>query len=489
MVTYVLITLVVILPIITWIITKKKISKEVVKHGTLSSEISKLKEKAKELKKDFATVSQEFETKSKEFADLDKRTTHLQELELTSEELQQQIDEKKENFSSMKNEIEESSTRYTELQVSLQELKAEIDLFNRIKDFIDFGIYEEPEYMFETSERFKFELQKIRDKQKELIKDNKAIEIPDGISISGSSKTGSSVLNGQAKLMLQALNLECDYLISKVKTSNFPTTLERIEKSAARIENLSASALCGITDDYIKLKFEECKINYQYQLKLKEEKEEQKLIREQMKEEAKAIKEYEIEIAKAEKEEHMFQKLLLKAREQLKTSGDLDKPDLELKISMLEEQLKDAEERRQRAVSMAEQTKKGHVYVISNIGAFGEEVYKIGLTRRLEPLDRVKELSGPSVPFKFDVHAIIYSDDSPALETHLHREFNNRKVNVVNSRKEFFNVSLDEIIKAVENTDGKVVYYRKEPLAEEYFDTLRLMGTFDSKDDTYETNN
>ena len=131
-------------------------------------------------------------------------------------------------------------------------------------------------------------------------------------------------------------------------------------------------------------------------------------------------------------------------------------------------------------MSMAQQTKAGHVYVISNIGSFGENIYKIGMTRRLEPLDRVKELGDASVPFTFDVHALIYSDNAPELENKLHKEFDRQKVNLVNNRREFFNVSLNEIEKIVhENNDE--IEFTKIAEAKEYRESQRIRATFNNE--------
>ena len=137
-------------------------------------------------------------------------------------------------------------------------------------------------------------------------------------------------------------------------------------------------------------------------------------------------------------------------------------------------QLAEAEAKEQRAKSMAQQTRKGHVYVISNIGSFGENVYKIGLTRRLEPMDRVKELGDASVPFSFDVHAMIYVEDAPALESALHREFTHKRVNAVNLRKEFFTIDLESIKEAVNKIAGVDADFNMTVLAEEYYESKRL---------------
>jgi len=231
--------------------------------------------------------------------------------------------------------------------------------------------------------------------------------------------------------------------------------------------------------EYVELKYKECQLQYQNKLKKQEEQDEQRLIREQIREEQKAIKEYERAINQAEKEEKMYRELLEKARAELNKVSEADRIITEQKISELEKQLAEAEAKEERAKSMAQQTRKGHVYVISNIGSFGENIYKIGLTRRLEPLDRVKELGDASVPFLFDVHAMIYVEDAPALESALHRKFTANRVNAVNMRKEFFNTDLLSIKEAVEEIAGLEAEFQMTSIAEEYYETRRLRGQND----------
>ena len=142
--------------------------------------------------------------------------------------------------------------------------------------------------------------------------------------------------------------------------------------------------------------------------------------------------------------------------------------ELEAKLGLLEQDRKNVLDREQN-------TRAGFVYVISNIGSFGENVYKIGMTRRLEPMDRIKELSSASVPFEFDVHAMIFSEDAPALETALHRQFDDRRINLVNSRKEFFRVSLSEIEKVVKENHNATVTFTAVAKPEQYRQTVRLL--------------
>lgn len=362
------------------------------------------------------------------------------------------------------------------LEDNLQDLKSELDLYTRIEDFVGFGIFETPDYLHEMPERYEAEIRRVRDQQRELVMNGEAVELAEGVEINGSSKTGAAVLSGQAKLILRAFNIECDILVSKLNVGNFDRTLERIEKVAEGLEKTCVSLATGITLSYMDLKFEECRLVYEYKLKKAEKDEEQRLIREQMREEQKAIREYEKAMAEAEKEERIYRDLLEKARQKLQTAHDDEKGELESRILILEAQLKEAEAKEERAKSMAEQTRRGYVYVISNIGSFGDEVYKIGLTRRLEPLDRIRELGDASVPFLFDVHAIIFSNDAPALEASLHQRFNHARVNAVNRRKEFFRVSLGEIREAVLELAGDEFDFRTTAVAEEYYETRRLQG-------------
>jgi hypothetical protein len=187
------------------------------------------------------------------------------------------------------------------------------------------------------------------------------------------------------------------------------------------------------------------------ELKLKE-REEQRQIKERIREEERAQREFERAIKETQKEEELIRKAMEKAQREIDKASDEQKAKYENQLEALAEKLRQAEEKNKRALSMAQQTRSGHVYVISNVGSFGEDVFKIGMTRRLEPLDRVRELGDASVPFEFDVHAMIPSDDAPTLERALHKAFLHGQVNKVNPRKEFFRVNLQDVRNAVETT-------------------------------------
>ncbi|WP_407536855.1 GIY-YIG nuclease family protein (plasmid) [Cetobacterium somerae] len=157
----------------------------------------------------------------------------------------------------------------------------------------------------------------------------------------------------------------------------------------------------------------------------------------------------------------------------MSTKSEEERAKFALRIEELERQLEEAHKNKEKAISQAQLTKSGHVYIISNIGSFGENVYKIGMTRRLDPLDRVKELGDASVPFPFDVHAMIYSEDAPGLENKIHKEFNNKSTNLVNLRKEFFNITLEEVENFVKENYGEFKL-TKIAVADQYRQTLKM---------------
>jgi hypothetical protein len=248
------------------------------------------------------------------------------------------------------------------------------------------------------------------------------------------------------RFVVDAFNGKADTLLAKIRHDNFGT-LRQGMRDAFSVVNHNGKAFrnARITDDYLALREEELRWAVVVMELKEQEREEQRRIKEQLREEEKARKEFERAMKEAARDEEVLRKAMGKAQEQLARATQEQKAKYELQLQELEQRLHAAEERNQRAISMAQQTRRGHVYVISNEGSFGEDVYKIGLTRRLEPLDRIRELGDSSVPFEFDVHALIFAEDAPALETQLHRHSVLKQINKVNYRKEFFRVSLADI--------------------------------------------
>lgn len=327
-------------------------------------------------------------------------------------------------------------------------------IYDESIELAELGFYK-PHYDFDTSEQYKEEINRVREKQKEMISQKTAITCDKEWVVSGSKTKGQTMTSRGIRLTARAFNNECDAAISNTSWNNAERMAQRIQKTFEAINKLNESNFIIISETYLNLKLQEFRLAYEYQDKKHKQKEEQAAIRQQMREEA----ELEQEIEAASKEEDLYQKMIEKAKKEAEKATGEKLTELEEKITALNADLAIAHAKMERAKSMAQQTKAGHVYVISNIGSFGEDVYKIGMTRRLEPDERVKELGDASVPFNFDVHAMLYSTDAPTLENTLHKAFDIHRVNLVNDRKEFFKVSLDHIEKVVKENFGNAEFH------------------------------
>jgi vacuolar-type H+-ATPase subunit I/STV1 len=246
---------------------------------------------------------------------------------------------------------------------------------------------------------------------------------------------------------------------------------ERISKSFAAINDLGQVMKVSISESYMDLKLAELRLEHELEQKKHDVIEEQRAAREKIREQEKAHREAEAELEKAVQDEDKFSKAIEKAKVEAAKAGGEEHARLTNRILELEEKLANVQKRKERAKALAELTTAGYVYVLSNIGSFGENVVKIGMTRRLEPNDRVKELSDASVPFSFDVHAMVYSENAPALERAFHERFADRTLNLLNQRKEFFRVSIAELDAFVVEKDLKIAFTHV-PEAREFRETL-----------------
>ena len=362
-------------------------------------------------------------------------------------------------------------TDVEKIKDEIKQKQSELVQLNDEVLFQSFGLYK-PQYDFCNSEEYKNRLEIIRQKQKDMIRADTAVTGSADWSVNGDKRKGQKMVNDMKKLLLRAFNGECDELVSKVKYNNFDSYKKRINTSYEAISKLGKIMSVSITPTYLKFKLDELTLAFEYAQKKQEEKEAQKALREQMREEARLQKEIEEQRKKLEKEQNHYANALERINVQLQS--DPDNSDLIAKKQELEAQALDIE-KAIKDVDYREANKRaGYVYVISNIGAFGENVYKIGMTRRLDPMDRVDELGDASVPFNFDVHAMIFTDDAPTLEAALHRAFEDRKLNMVNQRREFFNVTLDEIKAVVCANYDKTVEFVDIPSAEQYRVSLKM---------------
>lgn len=365
---------------------------------------------------------------------LNEATAKLQQLQADNEKITKEY----ENLSDKRAEIDALNAQYAELV-------SDISLYSELDQYIDSGLYPLPSYGELSAGTYAEQLKDNRVAQKALLKANQAYSYPEDIEITGDEKFDQRLAKNQGELLIRVFNSDCDHLIAKINSKNFEASLGRMEKLAEQLEKLLVSLEIGISHDYVALKMEEARIYYQYQCQKAAEAEEQREIRAQMREEAAAQREIEKALRDAEWEEQAIEAAMEKVRIEMLAANEAQRQAYQHQLDSLQARLLEAEAKGQRALSMAQQTKRGHVYIISNIGSFGEDIYKIGMTRRLEPMDRVNELGDASVPFPFDVHAMIFSENAPALEKELHDYFADASVNKINPRKEFFEVSISDI--------------------------------------------
>jgi len=367
------------------------------------------------------------------------------------------------------------ASQYATARQTHQTLMQELAVLEENLEDISFGLYR-PHFTFETSAEYKAKLEDACDRQRQLVRTGKAAVCHAQWTVGGSKTEGERMARQNTKLVLRAFNGECDSAVSKVTWNNITRMEERIQKAFAAINKLGTVLQVSITDQFLRLKLDELRLTHEYEDKRHAEQEEQRQIREQMREEERAQREIEKAREEAEREEARFEKALETARAELGRASGEQLETLNAKIQDLQMQLETARQQKARAVSLAELTKAGYVYVISNIGSFGEDVYKVGMTRRWEPMERIRELSGASVPFGFDVHAMMYSENAPALETALHKWMENQRMNLVNPRKEFFQIGLDEI-ETFAKKNGVTIEFTKLAEAREYRETIAARAT------------
>ncbi len=421
----------------------------------------------------------------------------IEELQKGNESLSSEngeLKKKLENKSEVLNEIKRETARLNNEKISLESKKEELekecsDLESKIalkrEEYVEledkvllqsFGLYE-PQYDFASSSLYKNKLTSIRTNQSEMIKNGSAATCAKKWIIEGSASKGQKFTDDNIKQILKTFNNECENAILKVKFNNIDSVKKRITTSFNSLNKLNMTNRVSISKEFLDLKYDELYLAYEYAKKVQEEKEELRIQRELHKEELRVAKELEEKRAEIEKEQHHYSNILKRILEQINIEKNDERKQLLFEkkekivnnLVELDQALKDVDyrEANQRA---------GYVYIISNIGAFGKDIYKIGMTRRLDPQDRIDELGSASVPFRFDVHAFIFSDDAPKLENALHKAFENNRVNMMNNRKEFFNITLEEIEKVVKENYDKIVNFKHEPDAEQYRETLIKLG-------------
>ena len=299
----------------------------------------------------------------------------------------------------------------------------------------------------------------LRAQIKEAISKRTAVRGKSGWMVNGSLKEGAALVRQFSDLMLRTYNIEADNCVRTVRAHTIGSARKRLERTREAIVKNGSTMGVAIDEAYHALRLEELQLTADHHLRVEQEKEEAREERQRQREEAKAQEEFKRRKKDLLKEQTHYQSLLERSR----ANGD------EAAALEARERLAEIAENIVEVEDMAANTRVGYVYVISNVGAFGDRVVKIGMTRREDPLQRVFELGSASVPFKFDVHALVFSHDAVALETALHREFDQQRVNRVNRRREFFRVSLPEVRAALEKVGtNHVVEFRELAEAPEW---------------------
>lgn len=299
----------------------------------------------------------------------------------------------------------------------------------------------------------------LRAALKQAISKRSAVRGKSGWMVNGSLREGEALVRQFGDLMLRTYNIEADNCVRTVRAHSIDSAKKRLEKTREAIVKNGSTMGVAIDEAFHALRLEELQLTADHHLRVEQEKEDAREERQRQREEARAQEELKRRKKDLLKEQAHYQSLLERSRANGDQAGLLEARE---RLAEIRESIEEVEE-------MAANTRVGYVYVISNVGAFGDRVVKIGLTRREDPMQRVYELGSASVPFKFDVHALVFSHDAVALETALHREFDQHRVNRVNRRREFFRVSLAEVRAALERLGtNHVVEFRELAEAPEW---------------------
>ena len=357
-----------------------------------------------------------------------------------------------EHLDLLRHEVADMKNQKQGLKDDNAELRQRIKALNQdVEDLLDLDDagFAARRYPGLDSKRLAELLKQNRARQKELGK-NLLDECKESeLTVGGSNAQGRAYVRQTLTALLRGFNGECDASISTLKHSNDSTVLGKIERAFKFYEKQATTRVeIPWSVRLRELKEDEAYLVHENALAKQSEREEQLELRRQEREEEQARREAEEAKEAAEREAEKYEELLAKAREEAAANDQGDEY-LE-KIRELERRVQEAEANKERAISRAQMTRSGHVYVISNIGSFGHNVFKVGMTRRLEPTDRVRELGDASVPFPFDIHGMIFTEDAPGLETAIHHRINARRLNLVNLRREFFTITWEELVREAE---------------------------------------
>lgn len=382
-------------------------------------------------------------------------------------EISEQLTESEKELSNINSQLEQKRAEFYELDAQVGNLEAR-------NDMAEFGL-PEPLYDFASALEYKEELDLVREQQKDEIRSGVAYECLTNWTVDGSLSKGKQMIKRDVKALFRSFNNECTSAINKVTYSNYNRIELRIKKSFEQHNKMHKEYQLHMTDSYLDLKLQELNLAFGYAKKKQEEKDLLREQREKEREEKALQKEIQAQRKSVNKEIDHYNQAIKELSDKLSNSSE-NNEGLLAEIAKLEKKLKDLNAQKEEIDYRESNATAGYVYIISNIGSFGKDVVKIGVTRRLEPIERINELSSASVPFKFDVHALIFSEDAYALESKLHQHFDKDRINKVNNRKEYFKIPIETIETELENYKDVTVDFHESPEAEEYRETLALIN-------------
>jgi hypothetical protein len=352
----------------------------------------------------------------------------------------------------------EARQQVTAAHTELAQARSQIVLTEETALLQEVGVYDY-HHPLADAVTYKSRLADLKDQLKTMTRGGRAVLATTNWQINGSARAGAKMVADFSKLMLRAYNAEADNCVRTVRPHTVRSAIDRLSKARETIARLGKTMDIRISNDYHRIRVLEIEMTADYLVKVEEEKERVRAERERQREEEAARREFERERARLAKEQSHYRSALAK----LQAKGDeAGATELQAKLTEIAEAIAGVEAREANV-------RAGYVYVISNLGAFGERMVKIGMTRRLEPMDRIRELGDASVPFRFDTHALIFSEDAVGLEGRLHAELADRRVNRVNVQREFFYATPAEVRDLLERIAGQhVLEYHETPEALEW---------------------
>lgn len=381
-----------------------------------------------------------------------------------------QTDQLHQELASLQGTVAALKDEVSALNQERSELSTEVVLLRDTKDLQDVG-YFDYEHPAEDSVALSTDLERVRTQIKTMVRDKSAVDYNYGFTFNNSQAQGRQFVNALVRLMLRAYNAEAENAIKTTKAGNLQSAQARLSRAADQVARSGKMIDLRINNAFHSLRLQEIELAHRHMKALQHEKDLERERRAELREQRKAEQELKREQDRLEKEKAHYQATLIA----LRAKGDEDG------VARMLSKLEDVEKAILDVDYRVANIRAGYVYVISNVGSFGPNVVKIGMTRRLDPMDRVRELGDASVPFRFDVHALFFANDAVAVENLLHKSFRHSRINQVNLRREFFEATPDAVLDVLKKHDVEVLEFTVEAAAEEFVESTSIRQTSSSQ--------